>query len=92
MFAKPLFRQADAHLRRTASLTQIDILKKHHMKEYKEFLARGQKDERSRQESRLESFQKQGKLPADNVKAKGITKKLLNTSYHGIVYHPGDTY
>ena len=41
--------------------------KKHHMKEHKEFLARGQKDERSRQASLLESFQKQGKLPADNA-------------------------
>ena len=36
----------------------------------------GQKDDRSRQESLRESFQKQGKLPADN--AKGITEKLLN--------------
>ena len=26
----------------------------------------------------MESFQKQGKLPADNVKAKGIIKKLFN--------------
>ena len=48
------------------------------MKKLEEFLARVQKDERSRQESLLESFQKQGKLPADNVEAKGITEKLLN--------------
>ena len=38
------------------------MLKKHHVKEHKEFLARGQRDERSRQESLLESFQKQAKL------------------------------
>ena len=56
----------------------IKRLKKSHVKEHEEFLARGQKHERSRQESLLESFQKQGQLPADNVKAKGITKKLLN--------------
>lgn len=31
------------------------------------FLARGQKDKKSRQESLLESFQKQGKRPAGNV-------------------------
>ena len=48
------------------------------MKERKEFSVIGQKDERSRKESLLESFQKHGKPSADNVKAKGITKKLLN--------------
>ena len=48
------------------------------MQGHEEFLARGQKDERSRLESLLELFQKQGKLPADNMKAKGITKKLFN--------------
>lgn len=37
------------------------------MREHKEFLARGQKDKKSRQESLLESFQKQGKRPAGNV-------------------------
>ena len=37
-----------------------------------QFLARGQKDKRSHQESLLESFQKQGRLPAVIVKAKGI--------------------
>ena len=52
----------------------IKYLKKHQVKEHKEFLAGVQKDERRRQESLLESFQKQGKLPADNIKA----KKLLN--------------
>ena len=31
----------------------INYLKKHHVKEHKEFLARGQKDKRSRQESHL---------------------------------------
>ncbi len=56
----------------------IKHLKKHHIKEHEDFLARGQKDERSRQESLLESFQKQSKLPPDNVKAKEITEKLLN--------------
>lgn len=56
----------------------IKHLKRHHLKEHGDYLARGLKDERSRQESLLESFQKQGKLPADNVKAKGITEKLLN--------------
>ena len=56
----------------------IQHLKKHHVKEHKKFLAIGQRDDRSHQESLLESFQKQGKLPANNVKAKGITEKLLN--------------
>ena len=46
--------------------------KKYYIKEHKKFLARGQKDERNRQKSLLESFQKQGKLPADNVKAKDV--------------------
>ena len=56
----------------------IKNFKKHHVKEHKEFLARGQKDERSCHESLLQSFQKKGNLQADNLKAKGITKKLLN--------------
>lgn len=56
----------------------IKHLKKHHAKEHEDFLARSQGEGRSRQESLLDSFQKQGKLPADNVKAKAITQKLLN--------------
>lgn len=56
----------------------IKHLKKHHSREHADFLTRGEKEEKSRQESLLESFKKQSKLPADNVKAKGITEKLLN--------------
>ncbi|KAK0154005.1 Zinc finger BED domain-containing protein 4 [Merluccius polli] len=56
----------------------IKHLKKHHTTEHQDFIAARQNDERSRQETLLESFQKQGKLPHDNVKAKGITEKLLN--------------
>ena len=58
--------------------TTVEHLKKHDGKEHEELSARGQKDERSRQESLLDPFQKQVKLPADNVKTKGITEKLLN--------------
>ena len=68
MFAKSLFREAEAQF------NTIKHLKKHHVKVHKEFSARGQKDERSRLESLLESFQKQGKLSANNMKA----EKLLN--------------
>jgi len=48
------------------------------MEEHQEFLARGQKEEKSHQASLQESLQKQAKLPAGNVKAKAITEKLLN--------------
>ena len=54
----------------------IKHFKKHHVKEHEEFLARGA--ERRRESSGITSFQKQGKLPEDNLKAKGITEKLLN--------------
>lgn len=37
------------------------------MRERKEFLAWGQKDKKSRQDSLLESFQKKGKCSAGNV-------------------------
>ncbi|XP_070397996.1 zinc finger BED domain-containing protein 4-like [Nothobranchius furzeri] len=56
----------------------IKHLKKHHPREHEEFLTRGQKGEKRHQESLLESLKKQSKLPADNVKAMGITEKLLN--------------
>ena len=81
----------------------IKCLKKHHMKEHKDFF--WQKDERSRQESLLESFQKL--FPADNVKA-NINFIVLDDQpltmvenagflsliiiYRPIVHHPGDTY
>nr|XP_054592602.1 zinc finger BED domain-containing protein 4-like [Nothobranchius furzeri] len=56
----------------------IKHLKKHHPREHDKFLTRWQKGEKRHQESLLESFKKQSKLPADNVKAMGITEKLLN--------------
>ena len=56
----------------------IKHLQRHHLKEHQELLAVRQKDETSRQGLLLESFGKQSKLPADNVKAKAITGKLLN--------------
>ena len=73
------------------------------MKEHKDFF--WQKDERSRQESILESFQKL--FPADNMKA-NINFIVLDDQplsmvenagflsliiiYRPIVHHPGDTY
>ncbi|KAG9261302.1 zinc finger BED domain-containing protein 4-like [Astyanax mexicanus] len=57
----------------------IKHLQKHHPKEHDEFLAmKGLKAQTSRQESLLQSFERQGKLSPDNVKAKEITEKVLN--------------
>ena len=86
----------------------IKHLWKHHVKEHREFLARHQKDERSRQESLLESFQMHSKLPADNVKHKGLprscstsphlTTSVISGGNHSLIehlqsrYHPRDTY
>ena len=67
------------------------------MKECKEFLVRGQKDARSRQESLLESLKKQGKQSADNVKSKRDYQEVAqldqplsvveNAGFHILIEH-----
>lgn len=57
----------------------IKHLKRHHVNEYREYEESSKEDNtRWRQVSLADSFQKLTKLPADNIKAKGITAKLLN--------------
>ena len=75
---KAVIQRGGSSLASYNTTNAIKHLKKHHVKEHKDFLASRQKDNGSRQESLLESFQKQVKLQAENVKAKGITEKLLN--------------
>ena len=73
----------------------IKHLKKHHVKEHKDFFARGQKDQRSRQESLVE-------WRNCSTSSYSMTNRYqwwkmwdftawLNTCSRRIVYHPGDT-
>ena len=57
---KAIIQRGGSSLETYNTTNTIKHLKKQHVKEHIELLARGQKDERSHQESLLESFQKHG--------------------------------
>lgn len=65
-----------------------NLIKRYHTIEHEDFLGRRQRGERSQQEPLLELF-KQGKLPADNGKAKAITEKLLKVMILDSIFSGG---